>query len=66
MSPSKAIYKCHICAAVSYQRVVRRDNNGVLQPTGQYRCTGCRNVFESLQSWWRPNHSVKLEASTVS
>jgi hypothetical protein len=23
-------------------------------PTGKYRCTGCRNVFDDLKSWWTP------------
>lgn len=61
MSQIKTIYKCHVCDAVSYQRVIKRAENGVLQPTGQYRCTGCRNVFESLRAWWQPSRVLKVD-----
>jgi DNA-directed RNA polymerase subunit RPC12/RpoP len=50
----KTVYKCRECGATSYQPVVDRAHNGALLPTGQYRCTGCRNVFDSLKSWWTP------------
>jgi len=54
MANYKTIYKCRECGATSYQRVIDRAQNGALQPTGQYRCTGCRNIFASLQAWWTP------------
>jgi DNA-directed RNA polymerase subunit RPC12/RpoP len=50
----KTVYKCRECGATSYQPVLDRAHNGALLPTGQYRCTGCRNVFEDLKSWWTP------------
>lgn len=65
MSPIQPIYKCHVCDAVSYQRVIKRAENGVLQPTGQYRCTGCRNIFESVRDWWQPNRVMRADLRTV-
>lgn len=50
----KTVYKCRECGATSYQPVIGRANCGAMQPTGQYRCTGCRRVFDSLKSWWSP------------
>jgi DNA-directed RNA polymerase subunit RPC12/RpoP len=54
MANYRTQYKCRECGATSYQRVIERGQNGVLQPTGQYRCTGCRNVFANLRAWWEP------------
>lgn len=50
----KTVYKCRECGATCYQQVIDRDHNGALLPTGKYRCTGCRNVFDNLKSWWTP------------
>jgi DNA-directed RNA polymerase subunit RPC12/RpoP len=50
----KTVYKCRECGATSYQQVIGRAHNGALLPTGQYRCSGCRNVFDDLKSWWTP------------
>ena len=48
----KTVYKCRECGATSYQPVLGRAETGAMRPTGQYRCTGCRNVFDDLKSWW--------------
>lgn len=48
MAIFKTVYKCRECGATSYQPVMDRAANGALQPTGAYKCTGCRNVFASL------------------
>jgi DNA-directed RNA polymerase subunit RPC12/RpoP len=50
----KTVYKCRECGATSYQPMLGRAHNGALLPTGKYRCTGCRNVFDDLKSWWTP------------
>lgn len=50
----KTVYKCRECGATSYQPVLGRAETGAMRPTGQYRCTGCRNVFDDLKSWWTP------------
>ena len=54
MANFKTIYKCRVCGTTSYQRVMDRSVGGLLAPTGEYRCTGCRNVFASLRAWWEP------------
>jgi DNA-directed RNA polymerase subunit RPC12/RpoP len=50
----KTVYKCRECGATSYQPMVGRAHNGALLPNGKYRCSGCRNVFDDLKSWWTP------------
>ncbi len=62
----KTIYKCRDCGATSYQRVLDRAQNGVLQPTGDYRCTGCRTVFSCIRAWWEPRRAPEFRASTLS
>lgn len=54
MAVYKTIYQCRECGSTSYQRVMERAANGALQPTGQYKCTGCRNVFANVRDWWEP------------
>ena len=64
MAIYKTVYKCRECGATTYQRVFDRTNGGQLQPTGQYRCTGCRNVFASIKAWWEPRSAS--ESQTLS
>lgn len=52
------VYKCCNCGATSYQQVIERSHTGQLQPTGQYKCTGCRNVFASIRAWWEPRRET--------
>jgi len=66
MAPYKTIYKCRVCGTTSYQRVVNRVPSGALEPTGEYRCTGCRNVFESLRAWWEPRRKSEFQSSKFS
>ena len=62
----KTIYKCHECGATSYQKVIDRAQNGALLPTGQYRCTGCRNIFSDIRTWWEPRRSAEQPCATPS
>jgi DNA-directed RNA polymerase subunit RPC12/RpoP len=66
MATYKTIYKCRVCGTTSYQRVMGRADSGALQPTGEYRCTGCRNVFNSLRAWWEPQRSADFQSSKFS
>ncbi len=66
MATYKTIYKCCVCGTTSYQRVLDRTQSGTLEPTGAYRCTGCRNVFESLRAWWEPKRSNDFQPSKYS
>lgn len=66
MANYKTLYKCRVCGTTTYQRVVGRAANGTLEPTGEYRCTGCRNVFASLRAWWEPPRSSDFQPSKFS
>jgi DNA-directed RNA polymerase subunit RPC12/RpoP len=63
MSTFKTIYKCRECGATGYQPVIDRAANGSLKPTGEYKCTGCRNVFASLRALWEPRRPADFQAS---
>jgi DNA-directed RNA polymerase subunit RPC12/RpoP len=56
------LYKCRNCGATSYQQVIDRTHTGQLLPTGQYKCTGCRNVFASIRAWWEPRREVEMQS----
>jgi len=55
------VYKCRECGATSYQQVIGRTQDGELKPTGQYKCTGCRNVFASIRAWWDPRRESQSQ-----
>ena len=65
MPTYKTVYKCRECGATSYQQVIERAASGALKPTGQYKCTGCRNVFASLRAWWEPRRQVDFQSSKL-
>ncbi|CAM8630518.1 hypothetical protein MCEMSEM22_03526 [Comamonadaceae bacterium] len=65
MPTYKTVYKCRECGATSYQQVIERAANGALKATGQYKCTGCRNVFASLRAWWEPRRQVDFQPSKL-
>lgn len=65
MFQAKTLYKCHLCGTSNYRRLMQRADNGSLQPTGPYQCTGCRNVFESLRAWWQPRPPADFRASRL-
>ena len=64
--PTRTVYKCRECGATSYQPVIDRAQNGLLKPTGQYKCTGCRNVFASIRAWWEPRRAADFQPSKFS
>lgn len=43
--------KCNECGSTSYKPVIKRDDHGVMRPSGQYQCTGCKLVFSKLDEW---------------
>ncbi|MDP3653499.1 MAG: hypothetical protein Q8R67_17665 [Rhodoferax sp.] len=65
MSTYKTMYKCRDCGATSYQSVIGRAQNGALLATGQYRCTGCRNVFSSIRDWWQPKRAPEAHTHST-
>jgi DNA-directed RNA polymerase subunit RPC12/RpoP len=66
MANYKTVYKCRECGATSYQQVIDRAQDGSLKSTGQYKCTGCRNVFASIRAWWEPRRKLDFQASKFS
>jgi hypothetical protein len=54
----KTAYHCRECGSTCYQPVIDRAPSGALVPNGQYRCAGCRAVFNNVQSWWAPRASL--------
>jgi DNA-directed RNA polymerase subunit RPC12/RpoP len=60
---TKILYKCRECGATSYQQVIDRGPSGALQATGQYRCSGCRNIFASIKAWWEPRRTPDFQPS---
>lgn len=66
MKTYNTVYRCCECGATSYQRVLERSANGSLQATGEYKCTGCRNVFASLRDWWQPRPPMDFQSSKIS
>ncbi len=48
--PAK-IYACCRCGARSYHRVIGRDRDGAMRPTGLYHCSGCSAVFADPRAW---------------
>jgi hypothetical protein len=48
---TSAANQCHQCGATSYQPVIKRDDQGVMRPSGEFRCTGCRLIFKSIDEW---------------
>ncbi|MEI8168315.1 MAG: hypothetical protein WCG50_01485 [Rhodoferax sp.] len=65
MATNNTVYKCRECGATSYQRVIERALSGALLPTGQYRCTGCRNVFATVRAWWEPRRKTEWQSSVM-
>lgn len=47
----KSINKCHQCGATSYKPVIKRDDQGVMNMSGLYRCTGCGLEFKNIDEW---------------
>ena len=43
--------KCKQCGSTSYKPIIRRDQKGVMRPSGQYQCTGCNLVFTTVDEW---------------
>lgn len=48
---SPRVYACCRCGARSYHRVIDRDLDGAMRPTGRYRCSGCSAVFADPKAW---------------
>jgi hypothetical protein len=45
------INKCHRCSATSYKPVIKRDDRGTMNASGEYQCVGCDLVFRNIDEW---------------
>jgi hypothetical protein len=43
--------KCHRCGAASYKPVIRRDEDGAMNPSGESQCVGCKLIFTEIDEW---------------
>ena len=44
-------YRCRLCGATSYRRVIARDSAGDLVATALYHCSGCSVTFTDPAAW---------------
>jgi transposase-like protein len=51
MGSGKPANVCHRCGATNYRPVIARAEDGVMRPSGQYRCQGCKFVFSTVDEW---------------
>jgi hypothetical protein len=57
---------CRLCGSRSYARVIERACDGVLRPTGAYRCAGCRLAFTDPRDWRKAGASAPGHAAAAS
>ncbi len=43
--------KCYRCGAASYKPVIKRDENGAMNPSGESQCVGCKLIFTEIDEW---------------
>ena len=51
MRPSSLSYRCRVCGAASYCRLVHRGPEGAMVYSGLYRCSGCSVTFSDPLAW---------------
>ena len=49
--PSSLSYRCRMCSATSYRRLVHRGPDGAMEYSGLYRCSGCSVTFSDPVAW---------------
>ena len=45
------VNRCHRCGATSYKPVIKRDDSGIMKPSGEYQCVGCKFLFTDIDVW---------------
>lgn len=51
MRPPSLSYRCRMCGAASYRRLVHRGTEGAMVYSGLYRCSGCSLTFSDPPVW---------------
>jgi len=54
----KSMNKCHQCGATSYKPVIKRNDQGAMNMSGIYRCTGCGLEFKTIDEWRKGDASL--------
>lgn len=44
-------YRCRLCGATSYRRLVQRGQGGAMAYSGLYGCSGCDLTFANPSTW---------------
>jgi len=44
-------YRCRLCSAATYRRLVHRGPDGAMVYSGLYRCSGCTMTFTDFAEW---------------
>ena len=44
-------YRCRLCGATSYRRLVQRGQSGAMTYSGLYGCSGCDMTFTNPSTW---------------
>lgn len=56
-------YRCRMCNAATYLRVVHRGVDGAMTYSGLYRCSGCDLTFRDPADWRiAPEHGDRTHA----
>ncbi|NDY90754.1 hypothetical protein [Ideonella livida] len=55
-------YRCRLCNATCYRRLVERSADGRLGYGNRYRCAGCGLTFEDPAQWWGSGTSANPTA----
>lgn len=51
MRPASLSYRCRLCGASSYRKMVHRGPDGAMVYSGLYRCSDCSVTFSDPSSW---------------
>ena len=63
MMSSSTPYRCRMCSAATYRRVVHRAEDGAMTYSGLYRCSGCDLTFSDPADWRiAPEHGDRTHA----
>ena len=65
MHPVSPPYRCRLCGAASYRKLTHRSDDGAMQYSGLYRCSGCSVTFSDPTAW-REGGDAEIAAADVS
>ena len=51
MLSAAPLYRCRLCGAATYRRLVQRGLSGVMEYANLYRCSGCSVTFSDPSAW---------------